>query len=35
MKEAIVSIAPSFSARRMVKEYVNKFYRDALESAFK
>ena len=33
MKEAMKSTASSFSARRMVKEYVNKFYRDALKSA--
>jgi starch phosphorylase len=26
MKEAIKSVAPQFSTRRMVKEYVNKFY---------
>jgi len=31
MKNAIVSLAPSFSARRMVKEYVNIFYRNALK----
>jgi len=35
MKSAIVSIAPAFSSRRMVKEYVNKFYRNALNSALK
>jgi starch phosphorylase len=33
MKEAIKSIAPFFSARRMVKEYINKFYQNALKSA--
>jgi starch phosphorylase len=30
MKAAIMSIAPQFSTRRMVKEYVNKFYLEAL-----
>ena len=30
MKEAIKSNAPSFSARRMVKEYIEKFYLPAL-----
>lgn len=33
MKEAIVSNAPVFSARRMVKEYAKKFYQNALKSA--
>jgi starch phosphorylase len=33
MKEAIKSNSPVFSARRMVKEYAEKFYRDALKSA--
>ncbi len=33
MKEAIKSNAPLFSARRMVKEYVQKFYQSALKSA--
>ena len=32
MKEAIKSTAPLFSARRMVKEYINKFYQNALKS---
>lgn len=32
MKEAMISIAPAFSARRMVKEYVTKFYQDALKA---
>ena len=31
MKEAIKSNAPRFSARRMVKEYINKFYVNALK----
>jgi starch phosphorylase len=31
MKESIKSNAPKFSARRMVTEYVDKFYRPALE----
>ncbi len=35
MKEAMISNAPVFSARRMVKEYVNKFYQNALKSAVK
>ena len=30
MKAAIKSVAPAFSARRMVKEYVEKFYVQAL-----
>jgi starch phosphorylase len=33
MKEAMKSTASFFSARRMVKEYVKKFYRNALKSA--
>lgn len=33
MKEAIKSNAPRFSARRMVKEYIAKFYAGALEEA--
>ncbi len=33
MKEAIKSMAPVFSARRMVKEYVKQFYQNALKSA--
>jgi len=33
MKEAMKSTAPVFSARRMVKEYINKFYQNALKSA--
>lgn len=33
MKEAIKSTAPLFSARRMVKEYINKFYQNTLKSA--
>jgi starch phosphorylase len=33
MKEAIKSTAPVFSARRMVKKYINKFYQNALKSA--
>lgn len=33
MKKAIVSNAPLFSARRMVKEYTKKFYKNALKSA--
>jgi glucan phosphorylase len=32
VKEAICSIAPTFSARRMVKEYVERFYAPALEA---
>jgi len=35
VKEAMISNAPVFSARRMVKEYVNKFYQNALKSAVK
>ena len=35
MKKAIINLAPSFSARRMVKQYVNIFYRNALKSALK
>ncbi|MBI4849178.1 MAG: alpha-glucan family phosphorylase [Nitrospirae bacterium] len=34
MKEAIVSTAPSFSARKMVKEYAMKFYQAALKSEY-
>ena len=30
MKESIKRIAPQFSTRRMVKEYVNRFYVEAL-----
>jgi starch phosphorylase len=33
MKESIKSIAPKFSARRMVKEYISKFYSGALKEA--
>ena len=33
MKEAIKSTAPLFSSRRMVKEYAEKFYQNALKSA--
>jgi glycogen phosphorylase len=33
MKEAMKSTGPTFSARRMVKEYSQKFYRPALEAA--
>ncbi len=33
MKEAMISTAPVFSARRMVKEYAGKFYQEALKSA--
>jgi starch phosphorylase len=33
MKEAIKSNSPLFSARRMVKEYTEKFYRSALKAA--
>jgi starch phosphorylase len=33
MKEAVKSTAAAFSARRMTKEYVQKFYRDALKNA--
>jgi starch phosphorylase len=35
MKEAIKGNAPPFSAKRMVKEYVNRFYQPALKSAAK
>jgi len=31
MKESIKSNAPRFSARRMVKEYIQKFYIKALK----
>ena len=30
MKAAIKSVAPQFSSRRMLKEYVNQFYVKAL-----
>jgi len=33
MKEAMKSVGPGFSARRMVKEYVTSFYQKALEYA--
>jgi starch phosphorylase len=33
MKEAMRSIGPKFSARRMVKEYSQKFYQPALQAA--
>jgi len=33
MKESIKSVGPRFSARRMVKEYVDKFYVNALKEA--
>jgi starch phosphorylase len=33
MKEAIKSTGPQFSARRMVKEYAERFYKHALEAA--
>jgi starch phosphorylase len=32
VRNAIVSVAPRFSARRMVKEYVEKMYAPALHS---
>ncbi len=32
MKEAIKTIAPNFSARRMLKEYIDKFYSKLLEA---
>ncbi len=35
MKEAIKNTGPNFSARRMVKEYTDKFYRRAIEGAMK
>ena len=35
VKEAIRTCAPVFSARRMVKEYTNRFYVPALEEAEK
>jgi starch phosphorylase len=35
MKESIKSNAARFSARRMVKEYIVKFYRNALETSRK
>jgi glucan phosphorylase len=33
MKEAMKSVGPRFSARRMVKEYVTSFYQKALKYA--
>jgi starch phosphorylase len=33
MKESIKSVGPKFSARRMVKEYIEKFYAKALKKA--
>jgi starch phosphorylase len=33
MKESIISTSPLFSARRMVKEYVRKFYQSALKAS--
>jgi starch phosphorylase len=33
MKESIKSTGPRFSARRMVKEYIEKFYINALKEA--
>ena len=33
MKESMKSVGPVFSARRMVKEYSQKFYQPALKSA--
>lgn len=33
MKESIKSNAPRFSAKRMVKEYIHKFYANALKEA--
>jgi starch phosphorylase len=33
MKEAMISTAPLFSARRMTKEYILRFYRNALTAA--
>jgi glucan phosphorylase len=35
MKNAIKSTATRFSARRMVKEYAQKFYQPALEFSLK
>jgi len=35
MKEAIKMTGPNFSARRMVKEYTNRFYRKAIEACIK
>jgi starch phosphorylase len=35
MKEAIKMTGPNFSARRMAKEYTERFYRKALEAAMK
>ncbi len=34
MKESIKSIAPQFCARRMVKNYIDKFYQQALDREF-
>jgi len=33
MKEAMMSNTPAFSARRMIKEYVSKFYQNAMKAA--
>ena len=33
MKAAMKSIGPGFSARRMAKEYISKFYGPALKKA--
>ena len=33
MKESMKTIGPAFSARRMVKEYSQKFYQPALKAA--
>jgi starch phosphorylase len=35
MKEAIKMSGPNFSARRMAKEYTEKFYRKGFETAMK
>jgi starch phosphorylase len=35
MKESIKSSAAGFSARRMVKQYIEKFYSKSLEGALK
>jgi glycogen phosphorylase len=35
MKETIKMTGPGFSARRMAKEYTERFYRKALETAMK
>jgi len=32
-KRGIKSTAPAFSARRMAKEYIEKYYRQALKNA--